>query len=387
MMDSLNHQELKRLIESKGGPHLSIFLPGPPRPNETRQDATRLANLLRENRKTLVQHWMPESQADEMLSPVQGLCTDSEFLSGRRHGVAIFRSPDTFKTYAIEQPLLEKSVIGRTFQVRAILPQIQRSSYHILTLSQNSVALLVGAGAAITEVDVPRLPKSFSFESANVTADRGAQVHSSGQAAFGKQAGVFHGQGGQRDSEKSELREYLRRVNDAVTTYLQAHEGLLILAGVDNLTSLYRSLSSFPRICELTISGNVDHTNFVDLHEKASMVMAEEWDRHRKKAAEQIREQREKLVASDPEQILSAAHEGRIDTLFFDRNAELFGSFYPDSKTMKETRQQPSGDPADPNCDLVDIAVVQTLLHRGIVHSVTENEMPLDAKMAASLRY
>ena len=73
--------------------------------------------------------------------------------------------------------------------------------------------------------------------------------------------------------------------------------------------------------------------------------------------------------------------------VFFDRDAEVYGSFYADTKTMKETRQRPSGDPSEANFDLIEMAVAQTLLCRGTVYPVTRDQMPFDASMAALLRY
>ncbi len=88
-----------------------------------------------------------------------------------------------------------------------------------------------------------------------------------------------------------------------------------------------------------------------------------------------------------PSKSCDAAYEGRVDTLFFDSAATLSGSFYPDTRTLKELHHAPTGDPGDPSHDLIETAVVQTLRHGGHVHSVSTGEMPAESKMAAALRY
>jgi hypothetical protein len=109
--------------------------------------------------------------------------------------------------------------------------------------------------------------------------------------------------------------------------------------------------------------------------------------REREADANRIREHRRNPVATDPEQVLCAAYEGRIDTLFFDSAATLSGSFYPDTRTLKELHHAPTGEPADPSHDLIEMAVVQTLQHGGHVHSVSKEDMPAESDMAAALRY
>ena len=198
---------------------------------------------------------------------------------------------------------------------------------------------------------------------------------------------MFHGQGGHQETEKTELSDYLRRVDQAVGRMLAERDGHLILAGVEELTTTFHAVSDFPRLCESTIAGNVDHMNMADLREKASSLIADLRDKHRAVAVQAVREQRDNPVATDPERILCAAHQGSVDTLFFDRSAEIYGSFYADTKTMKETRQPPTGDPADANHDLIELAVAETLRHRGTVYPVATGDMPVTAKLAALLRY
>ena len=387
MMESINRQALETLMASQGGPHVSIYLPAPERPNEASQDGTRLSNLLRDTRQTLVEYWMPQSEAKSFLQPLEELCHDTRFLADRNKGVAIFRSVDTFQSYQVETLIEENCVIARRFHVRPIIAQAIQTSFHVLTLSKNRVALLSADGDSLSEMEVPNLPSSFSLETADVTADRGAQSHSSGIATAGKQAAVFHGQGGHPDTVKTELRAYLHRVDDAVQSYMQDISNPIVLAGVDELTSMYRDISNCSQLCETSVSGNFDHVADDVLLEKAAVVIAEERERQREAVAKCISEPRHHHVATDPEQVLCAAYEGRVDTLFFDESAELYGSFYPDTKTMQETRQRPSGDPADPSRDLIEMAVAQTLLHRGSVYPVIKGKMPVDANVAASLRY
>jgi hypothetical protein len=266
------------------------------------------------------------------------------------------------------------------------------AAFYLLTLSRQRVALYRLTPQSITAVENLNLPAGFEQTMERVTADRGSQVHSGNPAGIGKQAAVFHGQGGKADTLKPDLTEYLRHVDLAVcsglqNSGLQNHDRFLVLVGVDELTTTYRRISSYSRVARSTISGNVDHLSPNQLLERAMPLAVTELAEVREADAESVREQRRHSIATDPELVLCAAHDGRIDSLFFDKSAMISGSFYPDTRTMKELHHAPTGEPGDPAGDLMEVAVVQTLRHGGRVHSVSTHDMPVSAKMAAVLRY
>jgi hypothetical protein len=389
-MDIFDRHELDQILASEGGPHVTIYLPAPERALEAKNDAIRITNLIRDAHSTLTQHWMPAAEADVFLNPLDDLSRDSKFLAGRRHGVAIYLSGDVFKVYRMSESTDERMVISRAFCLRPMLSSLHISTFFVLTLSKQRVSLYSATAESIAQVENVRLPTGFEQQMLDVTADRGAQLHSSGVGTAGKQAAVFHGQGGKADTEKAEITKYLRHVDEVVSACLHeqtGQSGFLIVAGVDYLTAIYEHISSCARLIGQTISGNVDHLSAEQLHEQAMPIARQELRREREADANRIREHRRNKVATDPEQVLCAAYEGRIDTLFFDSAATLSGSFYPDTRTLKELHHAPTGDPGDPSHDLIEVAVVHTLRHGGHVHRVPTKDMPAESDMAAALRY
>jgi hypothetical protein len=231
------------------------------------------------------------------------------------------------------------------------------------------------------------LDESFEDSLVGVSADRGAQAHSADKGVTGKQAAVFHGQGGSPDAEKTALREYLSHVESTVTSHMQDKAGFLVLAGVDYLTANYQQHNRCARLLEPTISGSVDHLSPDELLQRAMPIVTENLRTQREADAIRIREQRHNPVATDPEPVLCAAFDGRVDTIFADENAVLQGSFFPETRTLHELHHAPTGAPGDPSHDLIEIAIVEVLRHGGRVHSVSTAEMPVDATMAAAMRY
>ena len=389
-MDTIDRIQLDQLVATTGGPHVTVFLPAPLRPMEAKDDAIRISNMARDAIVILKEHWMPEQEGEGFVKPLRDLAEDEAFLADRRHGVAIFLSENCFKVYRFEDSSECRMWVDRVFHVRPLLPALNANlNFAVLRLSKKRVTLFSATPAGISEMELEGLPESFEASLAGVSADRGSQTHSAANAsgAAGKQAAVFHGQGGLPDAEKAELTEYLRHVDNAICSALAKRLDWLVLAGVDYETAIFRSLSCYPRIATGSISGNMDHLLPAQLIERATPIAAAAIGNERNAEAEQIRQRRYQPVATDPEKVLKAACKGQVKTLFLDQNARLSGSFDPSTEILKEMPNEPTGEPGDPCHDLIELAAVQTLTHGGRVYSVAASEMPADVRMVAALRY
>ena len=63
-------------------------------------------------------------------------------------------------------------------------------------------------------------------------------MHSAMRGSLGKQAAVFHGQGGHNETHKDDLLQYFRLVDASLETVLRESQAPLLLAGVDYLLPL-----------------------------------------------------------------------------------------------------------------------------------------------------
>ncbi|MGH9618379.1 MAG: hypothetical protein ACRD45_01540, partial [Bryobacteraceae bacterium] len=81
-------------------------------------------------------------------------------------------------------------------------------------------------------------------------------------------------------------------------------------------------------------------------------------------------------------EVLKAAHEGRVLTLMVSDSLEATGSFDENTYVVKGRETGTSGDQ-----DLVNDAVVQTILHAGQVLVAPNGKMPNGAPAAAIYRF
>jgi hypothetical protein len=81
------------------------------------------------------------------------------------------------------------------------------------------------------------------------------------------------------------------------------------------------------------------------------------------------------------EQIVPAAHAGRIETLLVDPRGAIPGRFDEAMNSIDFITER------EPEYDLVESSVAQTLLHRGTVYPVGREELPSSRWLRAIFRY
>jgi hypothetical protein len=383
-MDTFGPNELKVLSSEQGGPCVSVYLPTHVAGEQGQQDPVRLKNLLQGAEEQLSAGWMRAPEARELLKAARKLPDNAAFWGKRSHGLAIFVAPQLFCKYRLPLEFDELLFVNRRFHIKPLLPMLSSGNrFLILALSQNNVRLFTASQHAVAMVDVPGLPASMP-EALNYTAaDRGLQVHSGMRGSHGKQAAVFHGQGGQPDTRKEDLALFFRMVDAALHPVLRDETAPLLLAGVEYLLPIYREVNSYSNLAPPTLSGNCDYLTAHQIHQRAWPLMEPIFHAAREVAVARYHQLAGTgKASSDIRQIVTAAHEGKVETLFVDVHALQWGLFHPEAARVELHDTQAMGDE-----DLLDLAAAQTLLHRGTVYSVERASVPGDELAAAVYRY
>ena len=81
-------------------------------------------------------------------------------------------------------------------------------------------------------------------------------------------------------------------------------------------------------------------------------------------------------------EIVTAAYNGRIESLFLEADQEQWGTFNPATRMLHVHQQARFNDD-----DLLDVAATETLLHGGSVYVFEHMDMPDEVPLAAVLRY
>ena len=382
-MDVITMSDLHDLVSIESGRCVSIYMPTHPAGREGQQDVVRLKNLVTAAEKQLIASGMRGVEAREFLKPLLKLPQDGATWGKRKQGLAIFRSEQLFVNYWLATPLDEAVMVDRRFHVKRLLPAISASpQFYVLAVSRNRIRLLKATWHGVENLHPPGLPTNIK-EALNLQgADRGEQVHSGMRGDLGKEAGVFHGQGGHRDTLKEELVEYFRIIDESLQPVLFESSWPLILAGVEYELAIFRELSNYPRIADEMLYGGFDYVEDHTLYTQALQLSQKYYDMERCRALEKYIAQADTSLASgDIEKIVIAAHQGRIDTLFADYRAETFGRYYPERDCIEIVSQR------DPTLDLVELGIAQTIQHNGTVYAATSSELPTAGPLCAIFRY
>lgn len=385
-MDKIDIAIIEELARRRDGWQVSAYLPTHPASPEGQQDALRLKNLLTHAEETLVEKGMRPPEARELLQPATELLHDGGFWNARSRGLAVFVGEGVFRRFRVPLQFEEEVSVDRRFHIKQLLPlALGENQVYVLALSRNKVRLLAVTRDAHESIVVKGFPKNME-EALNIEgADRGEQVHaathSSMGSMIGKQAAVFHGQGGRADALKDDIAQYFRIIDSALRERLHEEQTPLMIAGVDYELPIFREICSYPHLVEEQLPGNFDHASDHQIYEQAQPLVRQILQKPQRETARRYREIADTSKASDDLlTILVAAHRGRIDTLFVDFRAEMLGHFDAEAETL-DRRHTADAD------DLVDLAAAQTLLGSGTVHAMERDDMPCPGPIAAIFRY
>ena len=157
----------------------------------------------------------------------------------------------------------------------------------------------------------------------------------------------------------------------------------LVLATVDYLFPLFREACDYPALLEAHVHGNPERLSEAELREQAWDCVAPELDRSRGMALAKYRRLCGTGQTSDNVlEILPAAYQGKIETLFINPVIHQWGRFDSRGQSVVEHANPEPGDD-----ELVNLAAMHTFESRGEVVPRSAAEMPSQQPLAAIYRY
>ncbi len=383
-MDTITLEELKTLLPRHSGWHVSLYMPTHKVGRETEQDPIRFKNLLQEAEKRLLAEGVRSPDVRKMLKPAQDLMQKPGFWQKQSHGLAVFLTTDTFRFYRLPLPFEELVMITHSFHLKPLLPFFASDGhFYILALSQNQIRLLEGTHHRVDEIDLESMPQSMAetleFEHYNTELQYHSGALSSGPK---KSSGVFHSND-PHDEDKIKILHWFQKIDDELQNVIIGRQSPIVLAGVEYLFPLYKEANSFPHLVEEGIPGNPEELGLEELHKKAWPLVQPFFMQRQEQAAAQYYQLSEtEKATTDIEEVVKAAHEGRVTDLFVALGVQVRGSFERNTNTVHIDEGTGIGDE-----DLLDLAAIQTILNGGTVYAVEPEQVPDHGLLAAVFRY
>ncbi|MGJ3250466.1 MAG: hypothetical protein ACFE0J_04955 [Elainellaceae cyanobacterium] len=383
-MTLLSKTNLQLLADvSDGQTCVSIYMPTHKAGPEIRQDPIRLKNLVRDAEEKLAAQGYDSRDVGNLLEPdrISALIDDADFWRHQSDGLALFIAPDSFHRFHLPINFEEHVVVSDRFYLKPLMPILKNDGrFFLLSLSQNQVNLYVGNRHSIVEIDLRDTPTSLKEVLRYDEKENQLQFHTQGRGIDP----LYHGQGVGTTDNKDELRRFCNIIDNTVQELLKDERSPLVLAGVDYLTEIYRECSSYSNLLDRSVTGNPENVDLDDLHQQAWATVEPYFQESQRQAVDQYHHLKGTGQAtSSLQDIVVAAYEGQVDTLFVADGAYQWGNFSPQERTVEMHADESPGAN-----DLLNMAAIYTFINGGTVYAVHPDHMPVaDAAAAAIFRY
>lgn len=360
--------EVERLLAVRDPGCVSIYLPTSVVTQDAQAGRIELKNLATSAIRQLEAAGAAPGVIAGVRDGLGDLVEDDDFWAAQARSLAVFASGDRIRTFRLPNRLSSVVEVADRFYLTPLLRAVTfPQAAFVLALAAGSVRLVevTPEGPPFT-VDVPGLPTDAAS--------------AAGKASIADRSPMRRIQGS--EGQKIRLRQFARKVDQALRGVLSGLEVPLILAATEPLDSMYRSLNSYPHLVERGIQGNPEGVPDERLAAAARPLLDEVYAGQLSAVGDlfELRFQQGR-ASTDVATVARAATRGAVDTLLADIDAKLPG--FVDDDTGAITFAQDDAI----SYGLVDEVARRVLLSGGRVLAVRAAEVPHDEPVAAILRY
>jgi hypothetical protein len=372
-MTTITKNNFKELAEVHDLHCISIFMPTHKAGDEVfqRKDALFLKNQLKDIKSSLSKRGVTPVEIEQLIQPLQDLIDDRGYWSQLSDGLAIFRTDNFFKKYELPLKFLPKVNVSHEFYLSPLIPLIMADeSFFLFKLELERLQLFRGSRFGFTEINIEDIvPSGFKEVVGSDYEQKTLQARSQ---QGGKGHSIFHGHGEGKDERKTEIKKYLRAIDKGLMSKLNREQIPLVVAGVEFLFSAFSEICTYPHLYPEYITTELKLVNSASLHKKALDLLEPFFNKTRNDRSELYRQfQGTPRTANSIDMIVPAAIDGKIDTLFIQKDFEVSG-IYNKARNKVETGKKSEYS----EVSLYNLAGVQSFLHGANVFLVEKNEIP-----------
>lgn len=342
-----------------------------------------LKNCLKEVKLILKEYQLKDSEIEDYLAPAEDLLEDHHFWRNQSDCLVILLDKNKMKTYTLPINQQQFTYVSDHFYLMPILPVFSYNGrFYILNLSLNKVKLYEASRYSIEEIDIKGIVPEQLEEVVGYDYEKNSLQFRSGQG--GEAGAIFHGQGSGKDHKAIENEKFFRAVDQSLKNIIKDDKIPLVLASVDRYYSVFKKITSYPELFHKHINGNHEDTSTLLLHELALEILDEYFQKKRKAATLKLREQSSVgKFSSDLNDIIPAALEGRIESLFVQKSKDRYGLYDKINRSLIVDEGHKVKQ-----ASLFNIAAIQTWLKDGDVFIVDKDKMPFNGtSINALFRY
>ncbi len=339
-------------------------------------DPIQFKNALQNVTSRLKEKGFDQEYIEHLLKPGYDMIRDDSFWLKLTPGLAVFIANGYFNYIKMPLSPVEEIIIESSFYVAPLVPVMtSKEHFYLLVISKKQAKLFRGDKFGMEYVPVEDLPKGIEDVQSDDQDD---------ETTFRTGGANFHGIGGGTPDDKTKIATYLEAVDDIVWKKVLSKEtSPLLLAGVEYLIPIYKSVSDYNHIWEDALTGSHEHEDTVTLYRQAIEKMKPYFQQRVNKAlADYGNKSATALTSSITADVIPAAYYGKVSHLFVCKGEHIWGKFDENlNELLMQDHQDAGGE------DLLDNAVEKTILMGGEVFILDKEQMPADSRLAAIMRY
>lgn len=316
-VDIPSRAEIETLTKVRSSAALSIYLPTSPLTQETHHDRLVFKNQIRDGLEKLESSGVGSDDMKAIGEALEEIEDDEDFWRFQARSLAVLVTPGKTVTFRLPHALNARVEASDRFFVKPLIRAITTpQSAYVLALSQNGVRLVEVTGdLPAVEIKVDGLPKDAAS--------------AAGKASILGREPKNRLQGG--EGQKVRLGMFCREIDRALRVVLAGSELPLILAAVQPLDAIFRSINSYPHLVGESIGGNSDETTDSDLAQASRAILDKVHDEELKGLHELFGQRsNEGRTTTDVAHAARAATFGAISTLIVDIDDEETGTVHED---------------------------------------------------------
>jgi hypothetical protein len=377
----LTKEKFAELANFRSDASISVYLPTHTAGVEVNELADQIAfkHAIQEIAVMLKSKGRNQATIERLLEPAYTLVRDDAFWRNMQHGLAVFMADGYFKYMKLPFVPERELMVNNAFLVSPLIRLMtDRDYFYILTISKKQLKLFKADAFGIEFIPVKGLPDDIL---AVMSTDKTDETTFRMGGRGGTGGANFHGIGGGNNvDDKARIAAYFEMADDIIWKEVLHNETApLMLAGVEYLIPIYKSVTDYKHVCEESLTGNHERDDTTSLYEQAMEKMGYFFLKRLNKAKELYGNQSATaLTTSVTDDIIPATHYGQVSHLFVRKGAHILGRF---DEMNNKLEMSDDGD------DLVDLAVTKTLLSGGEVFLLEKEQMPAESALAAILRY
>ncbi|MGY5850837.1 baeRF7 domain-containing protein [Salegentibacter sp. F14] len=382
-MSLISEKEFQELAGFNNEVSVSIFIPTQRAGKEVLEEKnkTHLKSLWKEIKNKLQEKEIPNDKIEKLDEPIQQLLNDKGFWRHQSDGLAIYVAEDFFRKFTLPLQFDPYYYINNEFYVKPLVPLFSGDGrFYLLSLQVEHVAFYEASKYSIVPKNIEEMVPSRLEDRVGYDYEEKTLQQKSSATSMGQQA--MHGHAGADRERKNEIFRFFRAIDKGLHPLFQEEKLPLLIACQDYLFPIYKEANTYDDLYPEGVIGNPQDTDMLGLHQRAWETIEPLFEKQKREKLDKFQEENGKTAVSIHD-ILPAIHQGKVDTLFLDRTAEIWGTYNEDNMKVDIQEGQHNG-----NFSLMNWAARNVLNQGGNVFLVEQEQMPENSsKMNAIYRY